>query len=439
MIAAASPSGINPAGNLQSAIFCCVLAAFYTAPSRAAEDIVGQQLHAPRSPDSNQLFASGFDSILPLEISIGVDSACAVMSNSFVRCWGANSRGQLGNLGEGQGDVPHAVVALVGGAHVAMGNYHACAITTNGGVKCWGANNNGQLGLGSTDDLVHPATEVPNLLSGGETALELVTGVAHTCVLTSSMTVKCWGDNHVEQCGQLNPAAPSISIITTPSSVDLGGAVARHVVAGAYHACALTSQGPLCWGVNHAGELGRPIDPNALWGMPAPAVPELSDVQGLISGPIADHVCAVDSQGTHHCWGRAESGQLGDGTYYPSWFEGRPTASAILGDPGFRPLAAGALNGCGIYLGAVWCWGSNGYQQLTAGAPSLSAQPFLTSITSGATDVAIGGGVVCAIVDNVVECWGINDEGVLGRDLLCGDPDPNACTSPIPAPVHGLQ
>jgi alpha-tubulin suppressor-like RCC1 family protein len=419
------------------------------ASSHAAEQSSHAQANEPQIA-SDMLFANGFDpqaSIAPTSISVGYFSACALMSDTGIRCWGDNGNGQLGNLSEGQVGIAHAIPVqngpndpLLGAAIVKMANFHACAIMIDGRVVCWGRNDRSQLGLGGSDNVAHMPTEVSGLLSTGETALELAVGKEHTCVLTSSMEIKCWGDNDQEQCGQVNPSLPFNSTIATPTLVDLGDAVPTHIVAGAYHACAVTNQGTMCWGVNSAGQLGRSIDPNAPWGMPGPAVPELADVQDLISGTGAEHVCAVDSNGSHQCWGRFESGQLGDGTSdYGALFEGRPTASALLNDPGFAPLAAGGLNGCGIHQGAVWCWGDGSYEQLTQGAPLYSAEPIVTSVTSGATDVAIGAGVVCAVVDDTVECWGINDAGILGRDLFCGDPDPNACTSPIPAPVHGLQ
>ena len=43
-------------------------------------------------------------------------------------------------------NIGHALVPLTGIAKIATGNGHTCAVTTSGNVKCWGLNFYGQLG-----------------------------------------------------------------------------------------------------------------------------------------------------------------------------------------------------------------------------------------------------------------------------------------------------
>ncbi|HYQ03260.1 MAG TPA: hypothetical protein VER96_31515 [Polyangiaceae bacterium] len=86
-------------------------------------------------------------------IALGAAHACALLNGGVVKCWGDNSAGQLG-LGNADATnaTPSAMDAVyLGGQRalqIAAGQSHSCAILDNGTIKCWGANSVGQLGLG---------------------------------------------------------------------------------------------------------------------------------------------------------------------------------------------------------------------------------------------------------------------------------------------------
>jgi hypothetical protein len=66
-------------------------------------------------------------------------SACALLGDGALKCWGANGSGQLGNASTIASAVPVDVVGLSSGVvAVAPGEYHTCAVTETGAVMCWG-------------------------------------------------------------------------------------------------------------------------------------------------------------------------------------------------------------------------------------------------------------------------------------------------------------
>ncbi|WP_437292906.1 RCC1 domain-containing protein [Sorangium sp. So ce426] len=208
-----------------------------------------------------------------LSFALGERHTCARMNGGSVKCWGYNVDGQLG-IGDtvGRGDDPDemgnglSIVDLGGESTLAIsaGLYHACARMSGGSVKCWGHNAHGQLGMG---DRIYRGTATSQMgdnlseVKVGEAVTALAAGGLHTCALLASRRIKCWGDNdfgqlglgHVDRRGddpdEMGDALPT---------VDLGeGATAAAITAGAYHTCALLTDGHVkCWGRNHFGQLG---------------------------------------------------------------------------------------------------------------------------------------------------------------------------------------
>ncbi|MHB8879584.1 MAG: RCC1 domain-containing protein, partial [Myxococcaceae bacterium] len=244
------------------------------------------------------VFTSGIASV-----AAGGVHTCAATGTGSLMCWGYNGQGGLGDGTLTNRSAPVGVTGLSSGvAAVATGTTHTCAVLSGGGLRCWGFNANGQLGNGTTTRSLTPVGVVG--LSSGVVAV--AAGLYHTCALTSSGGVKCWGDG---TSGQLGNGATGGSLVPV-DVVGLTTGVAS-IAAGEQHTCALsTSGGVKCWGYGPNGQIGDGTGANRLTPV---------DVVGLTSGVVAIglgqlHSCALTVGGGAKCWGRNYYGELGDGT-----------------------------------------------------------------------------------------------------------------------------
>ncbi len=132
---------------------------------------------------------------------------CLVTTSDQIKCWGANSKGQLG-----YGDTTHRgtsptqlgdnlLFVQVGTGTLKKltgGMEFQCALFTQGHVRCWGRNDFGQLGVGHTNNIGDGANEMGNNLASvslgtGRTATDVSCGSLHCCALLDNSKVKCWG------------------------------------------------------------------------------------------------------------------------------------------------------------------------------------------------------------------------------------------------------
>jgi RHS repeat-associated protein len=220
-----------------------------------------------------------------------------------VKCWGYNSSGQVGDNSTTQRTTPVNVSGLTSGVSaIAVGDFHTCALTTSGGVKCWGNNSNGQLGNNSTSNSSVPV-DVSSLTSG---VTAITAGGSHTCALLSTGGVKCWGRNGQ---GQLGDGTTTQRL--TP--VDVNGLTSgvSYVFAGYRHTCALTSGGGVkCWGLNDKRQLGDGTTTQRL--TPVAVTGITSNGSSMTMGYA--HSCAKVIGGGLKCWGSNSDGQLSDNT-----------------------------------------------------------------------------------------------------------------------------
>jgi Regulator of chromosome condensation (RCC1) repeat len=305
--------------------------------------------------------ATGYQNPTPLEVSDLTDavsttatfgSTCAVTDSGGIRCWGVNTNGQLGNGANENQLAPVSVADIDTATGVTGGGSHACAVLADGSVRCWGDNGQGQLGNGTTT----PGSNVPvPIMPLSGLVVETALGSHHTCALTESGSVSCWGRNDDGQLGSGTSA-------NSPVPQIVPGVTANHIVAGGRLTCAVVPGGSVrCWGSEFCYfSSTTPVE-----------MPGLASVRQLAIGET--HTCALLTDGTVACRGCNFAGELGSGTG-----ESAETPVPVVGLTDVVEVGAGREHSCALRADdSVWCWGNNQGGQLGNGTTANASVPVM--------------------------------------------------------------
>lgn len=371
------------------------------------------------SADSGAVLGSTVESAASI-ITEGDGFTCWVDAGA-AKCIGANGSGQLGN---GTGTTSQVAVAVSGATSgivaVVAGDSHACALTSGGGVKCWGANTNGQLGDGTVVNALAPVQ--PTGLSSG--VIRIDADVDTTCAVKSNGSVLCWGNNQSYATGSVTVDANADSIfdpVLVPTSVAGIGTTAVSVSVGGFrasatssvtHVCALGTYGSVwCWGSNASGELG-----SAATNPTATPVAVTLPVQATAVTAGTAHSCVVTDSSTVKCWGDNSVGQMATGgttTVGVGTIADIPALSA-----GVVQVVASRNVTCTLTSsGEVKCWGDNIYSgiRVTQTRTTITTPEIPYSLSSGARAIALNGNTMCVLRSNGdLVCWGANHSGQVG-------------------------
>lgn len=394
-----------------------------------------------------------------------------------VACWGQNSFGQLGTGTNTTQTRPRFVTGLPAGPKaVATGANHSCALFANGTVRCWGANTYGQLGDGTT---THRSTPVE--VAGLSNVIAITAGDEHTCALLADGKMRCWGRQDDFRLGRgefltggVSPTGAQSSPLTVRRcscgcDCDDGGTSHSNwesqladadqfvaISAGGAYTCALRVDGTgWCWGRNTRGQAGRPgrvggellpLDYDVV--RFAKSVELEGAAVALTSISAGDaHTCSMSVWSSVLCWG--------DNTSYQTYPSAPTTAQECRGSGQnafcramsndariWKPhaVAAGGDTSCVLTntessFSVARCWGANGDAQ--AGAPETSSNvvspqsigrnfiPFddttFSILPDRFTRVVPSTRRSCALEwTGEVRCWGLSSEshGELGRGTL---------------------
>ena len=331
-------------------------------------------------------------------IAAAEDHTCGVTGGGAAKCWGRNSYYQLGDGTEDGVDrlTPVSVKKLTSGVSaIAAGRYHSCALLNSGAVKCWG--NGAEIGDG-----VGLSRSTPVFVKGMKQGIVAIDArYTHTCALTNGGGVKCWGSNFYGELGNRTTEWGWSPVFVTGFRT---GATA--VTVGESHTCVLTDTGGVkCWGRNHVGQLGDGTTTNRL--VPKFVKGLRSDVLAIAAGYM--HTCALTAAGRVKCWGANLSGSLGDGTAVERH---APVYVKRLGDI-VTAIAAGHSVTCALTgAGQAKCWGTpvgDGVPNQPSYFPTN-----VKGLKNGVTAISAGDFHGCAIIGGGARCWGWNDHGQIG-------------------------
>ena len=376
-----------------------------------------------------------------VSVAAGLEHTCALLDGGTVSCWGNSREGKLGNpISVALGKSPAIAYRVEGAVSVTSNNEFTCVLHHSASISCWGNNWAGQLGNGASrwgEFVPDNFSGEPVYANGISDAIQVAAGGHHTCALHQDNTVSCWGYN---RDGQLGNGEANFEVndyyafqVEVKPVKTIGITDAIEISAGSFHTCALHPDETIsCWGKDENGQLGDGIsdyqvhDDDPLWlnkeKMSTPVkVKGITDAQAIASG--ARHSCALHNNATVSCWGKNESGQIGDGTT-------RSTNEPIkvLGIADAKAIAAGHEHTCALHTdGTVSCWGSSNFGKLGNGEMRVRESSLINEVSepvsvkniTNAVAIAAGGQHTCAVhEDGTVSCWGSNISGQLGDGFV---------------------
>src|SRR5258706_9238273 len=115
---------------------------------------------------------------------------------------------------------------------ITAGGAHTCSLSKSGTVSCWGNNDFGQLGDGSTTGSASPV-----LVASGTTFKSVSAGPSYTCALDLAGAAYCWGANYNGSLGNGTTANSAIPVQVS------GNYVFASLTTGYAHVCGLNSAG----------------------------------------------------------------------------------------------------------------------------------------------------------------------------------------------------
>lgn len=256
----------------------------------------------------------------------------------------------------------------------------------------------GPLSTGVTPD----ASETFAAVAAAPLFTQVSAGNFSTCGVTGTGKAYCWGIGFLTGDGSSADRSAPVAVA--------GDLVFRQISAGHQHSCGVTTDDRVyCWGSNFYGQLGL----GSRGGNSAIPLPVAGGIRFRTVTTGHEHTCALTSDGHRaYCWGRNDTGQLGDGTTTH-----RASPRSVAGGRSWRQVSAGFASTCGVTATyQAFCWGSDDFGQLGDGADKVQRKA-PSAVAGDHLFLQIDAGyqhVCAATTDQHAYCWGFGAFGTIG-------------------------
>lgn len=242
------------------------------------------------------------------DIAVGSEHSCALTGAGAMYCWGHNDWRQFAMNAPAMSEAPVAVAPGMQFASLTVGATFTCGITTAAQAYCWGYNGWGNLGDAKSISYGNTFSVAPSIVAGGRSWAQVGAGQIHSCGLTTAGQAFCWGNNG----GKLGNGGTAESSNPSPLS---GAPALKALAIGANHSCALSTVSEVwCWGMNGNGQVGQAASVAVIRPARVPGLTAAEVAASGIATGFGSHTCAVTADRlTVKCWGRNDTGQLGNG------------------------------------------------------------------------------------------------------------------------------
>ncbi|WGL60488.1 SGNH/GDSL hydrolase family protein [Pigmentibacter sp. JX0631] len=235
-------------------------------------------------------------------------------------------------------------------------------------------------------------------------------GKQHSCALNLN-EIYCWGDNHYFQLGDSGVDSSIPKKINNIKNIS-------KIYSGSDHSCAVTENGLVyCWGANSFNQVSVEDSDKSKLTFNLNSKLNLKYIAQMALGE--HHTCALNKSGEVYCFGDNQFSQFPELNVESK--EKLPLK--IVNLPKIKEISAGENHTCALSEdNIIYCWGKNDNGQLgNVFTNAKKSDVVRVSNINNVRQISAGGNTTCALnsIGNVY-CWGSNEFGQIGTDPNLG-------------------